>query len=69
VKEGLDAYVMSYNRSRLPTQQPPRQTTRSTLKIELVISIIKILFEYDQNCIDPCLNNLKQVASLFKKLF
>jgi hypothetical protein len=70
VREGLDAYVLSSNRSRTPAQPQQRQTsTRSTLKIELVISIIKILFDYDPASIEPCLNNLKQVAGIFKKFF
>lgn len=70
VREGLDAYVLSSNRNRAPNQPPQRQaSTRSTLKIELVISLIKILFEFDPVSIEPCLNNLKQVASIFKKFF
>jgi|JI6StandDraft_1071083.scaffolds.fasta_scaffold18525_6 hypothetical protein len=70
VREGLDSYVLSSNRSRTPNQPPQRQaSTRSTLKIELVISIIKILFDYDPPSIEPCLNNLKQVAGIFKKFF
>jgi hypothetical protein len=48
VREGLDAYVLSSTRGRTPAQPQQRQTTtRNTLKIELVISIIKVLFDYD----------------------
>lgn len=70
VREGLDAYVMTSNRNRAPNPPPQRPTsTRSILKIEIVISLVKILFDFDPSSIEPCLNNLKQVASIFKKFF
>lgn len=69
VREGLDAYVISSNKNRAPAPPQRQASNRSTLKIELVISFIRILFEHDPSSIDPCLNNLKQVASIFKRFF
>lgn len=61
---------MQYARGKGGGPMPARvATNRSIFKIELVISVIKLLFDIDKSNVSSCLNHMKQVAGIFKKTF
>ena len=61
---------MATNKSRNGQQaQQQRNPSPKKIEIDVAISFLKILFEFDPKTADHHLNNIKQVASALKKMF
>lgn len=69
MKEGLENYVLICVTRRGAAIQPRTGSNRSIFRIELVISVMKLLFDFEKSNVTSCLNYLKQVAGIFKKNF